>query len=273
MAFKKRTSDKKWDRIASSGAPCSLPNYELTELIIRKDLDPENLLGDLKAKKVLCLASGGGQQSVGFGMLGAEVTVVDISANQLKLDEDAAKRLALNVKTLKTDMRDLSALESDYFDVVYQPYSINYVRSVDGVFDEVSRVLKKQGVYYLSFHNPFVHGSWKDGMKGSRWRKKELWRGVGYPIKTEYKEGVLIKTDDPHWNFVDIKGFAKKVRAPQEYKHTLSSIFNGLLARGFKIVKVSEYTDGNIESEPGTWDHYVACATPWLFVWAKKENA
>lgn len=38
---------------------------------------PAGLLADIDGKDVLCLASGGGQQSAVFSLLGAKVTVVD----------------------------------------------------------------------------------------------------------------------------------------------------------------------------------------------------
>src|SRR3990172_3901526 len=45
---------------------------------------PITVLADVKGKDVLCLASGGGQQSAVFGLLGANVTVLDISSGQLE---------------------------------------------------------------------------------------------------------------------------------------------------------------------------------------------
>ena len=42
---------------------------------------------------VLCLAAGGGQQSVAFALLGANVTVFDLSETQLEHDRLAAAAL------------------------------------------------------------------------------------------------------------------------------------------------------------------------------------
>ena len=60
---------------------------------------PSNLLADIKGKDVLCLASGGGQQSAVFGLLGARVTVVDITAGQLVGDRKAAAHYGYPVMT------------------------------------------------------------------------------------------------------------------------------------------------------------------------------
>ena len=44
---------------------------------------PHNWFGDLTGKKVLCLASGGGQQGPILAAAGADVTVFDLSENHL----------------------------------------------------------------------------------------------------------------------------------------------------------------------------------------------
>lgn len=169
-------NQRKWDELVKLEVPCSRPNKNLTFEQARKNLNPNNLFGDLKGKNVLCLASGGGQQSIEFALLGANVTVVDFSKEQLKKDEIEAKKHSFKIKIIQSDMRDLSMLKDGEFDIVYQPYSINYIPEVKIVFNEVSRVLKTGGIYSLMFHNPFVQGSWKDSCWGNRWKKEELWK-------------------------------------------------------------------------------------------------
>lgn len=266
-----KINEKRWDSLVNADVPCSRPRVNLTRKLAKKELDKHGFIGDLKGKNVLCLASGGGQQSVGFALLGANVTVVDFSAKQLEKDQEAARKLSLNIRIVKTDMRDLSMLQDAEFDVVYHPYSINYIPEVNKVLDEVDRVLKKGGIYHLMFHNPFVHGSWKDGCWGNMWGKKELWKSIGYPISQEYKEGKPIEVDDPHWNYEDRKGKHVRLRAPQEYRHLLSTVLNGLSDRNFELLHLEEYADGNFSAEPGTWEHYVSVAPPWLFLWARKK--
>lgn len=214
---------------------------------------------------------GGGQQSVLFAVLGANVTVVDFSQEQLNKDELEAKKRSLKVRTVQTDMRDLSMFGDGEFDVVYHPYSINYVPDAKTVFDEISRVLGSEGIYYLMFHNPFVHGSWKDGCWGSQWEEMELGTGKGYSINLPYRDGEPIKTDDPNWNFQDLEGKTVKTAAPQEFKLTLSTVFNTLIEKGFLILRFEEHEGGDFDSKPGTWDHYTAVAPPWLHLWSRKR--
>src|SRR5215208_2335729 len=90
-------------------------------------LDPAGWLGDLDGRRVLCLAGGGGRESACFSLLGARVTVFDLSPEQLERDRTAAAHYGKSVETLCGDMRDLSALQGADFDLVWHPYSLNFV--------------------------------------------------------------------------------------------------------------------------------------------------
>ena len=260
-----------WDFLSSNGVLFSRPYQEMTTEEASLCFPNLHFYGsNLKDKNVLCLASGGGQQSIAFALLGANVTVVDFSKEQLKKETTAAELHNVKLRLLNSDMRDLSDLKDDEFDIVYQSYSINYIPSIDELFEEVSRVIKKDGIYDLMFHNPFVHGSWKDGCFGNEWKKSELWKEKGYPIWQPYIDGHPIKTDDPHWNFIDTEQRPIKIESPQEYKHTLSTIVNGLIKRNFNVLSISEEVGQENNAQIGTWDHYVRVAPPWLYIVLKK---
>ncbi|MHA6253105.1 class I SAM-dependent methyltransferase [Oceanobacillus sp. CAU 1775] len=110
----------------------------------------------IKGLKILCLASGGGQQAPVLAAAGANVTVVDISKKQLEQDEMVAKREGLTLKTIQGDMTDLSQLEDESFDMVVQPVSNLFVKEVQPVWDEISRVLKTKGILIVGFTNPLL---------------------------------------------------------------------------------------------------------------------
>lgn len=112
---------------------------------------------EIKAKKVLCLASGGGQQGPIIAALGADVTVFDNSKKQLEKDEFVAKRDDLNIKTVQGDMKDLSVFDDEYFDFIIHPWSNGYVDTVLPVWKECARVLKKNGTLIAGFGNPLEH--------------------------------------------------------------------------------------------------------------------
>src|SRR5262245_4299687 len=64
---------------------------------------PESVAG----MKVLCLAGGGGWQSILYAAAGANVTVADLSPAMLQLDVREAARRGLHVTALETSMDEL----------------------------------------------------------------------------------------------------------------------------------------------------------------------
>ncbi|CAM3792806.1 class I SAM-dependent methyltransferase [Mesobacillus thioparans] len=113
---------------------------------------PDSLAG----LKILCLASGGGQQGPVLAAAGADVTVVDTSAKQLEQDEFVAKRDGLNLKTLQCSMTDLSAFNTEEFDLIVHPVANVFVEDVRQVWTEASRVLKNKGTLISGFTNPLL---------------------------------------------------------------------------------------------------------------------
>ena len=190
---------------------------------------PADIFANVSGKDVICLASGGGQQSVVFGLLGASVTVVDFCDGQLAGDRQAAEHYGYPVSTIQADMRDLSMLAEKSFDIVYQANSVAYVPSIRDLYSEVKRIIKPGGLYRVCINQPSVQ--FVD------------WDGEKYFISKEYKE-----TTDYRKSGVGV-----------EFRHYMDDIFNGLLESGFTIKSVHEspfihlacYTD----APPGTWNH------------------
>lgn len=252
---------ERWEELARSGVEFSRPYLHLDASSAREIVDPWGMLGDIAEASVLCLASGGGQQSAAFGLLGARVTVFDLSETQLHRDQETATHYGLDIRTIQGDMRDLAQLSDHEFDIVWQPYSINFVPHVTPVFREVSRVIRSGGHYYLQFGNPFTFFSVDN----------EAWNGQGYPLRYPYVDGAEVTSLHPDFEYWDVEteeGRSIKVRGPKEFRHTLSTVINGLVRHGFVILRAWEAATGDPSAEPGTWGHYQTIAPPWLSIWA-----
>ncbi|MBM3116929.1 class I SAM-dependent methyltransferase [Jeongeupia naejangsanensis] len=117
---------------------------------------PADWLGDVRGRRVLCLAAAGGQQAPVLAAAGAEVTVFDLSDEQLAQDRFVAERDGLQLTTVQGDMRDLSALADASFDLIVHPISNLYVPDVRPVWRECHRVLAPGGALLASFYNPVV---------------------------------------------------------------------------------------------------------------------
>ena len=113
---------------------------------------------EMKGLKVLCLASGGGQQGPILAAIGADVTVFDNSQGQLEKDLYVAERDGLTIKTVQENMQDLSMFADASFDLIVHPWSNNYVDDILIVWKECSRVLKKGGTLLAGFYED--RGCW-----------------------------------------------------------------------------------------------------------------
>jgi len=156
---------ERWNALADAHVMHSMPFFEFTREDAARYVYRHEFITDVASKRVLCLASGGGQDSMAFGLLGAAVTVLDLSDVQLSRDREGAARHGLQVETVQGDMRNLSMFADDAFDVVWQPYSLNYCPEVEPVFREVARVLRPGGLYHLTFANPLaptLDNDWDD---------------------------------------------------------------------------------------------------------------
>lgn len=255
-----RYNVERWNALVKVNALFTRPHLELDADSARAQVDPEGMFGDVAGKDVLLLAGGGGRQSAAFGLLGARVTVFDIAEGQLERDQQAAAHYGLTITTQQGDMRDLSAFADDAFDLVYHPYSLNFVPDAREVFAQVARVLRPGGMYYLMCANPFAAGLTENS-----------WSGQGYVLKRPYVQGAKVIYEDSDWVYdrENLHG-APPIEGPQEFRQTLSTLVNGLIAQGFTLLRLDEVMADavNLEAEPGTWDHFTAIMPPWLKLWA-----
>lgn len=182
-------------------------------------------LGEVRGKKILCLASAGGQQAPVLAAAGASVVVFDISEEQLKQDERVAERDGLSLKTVRGDMRDLGVFEDESFDIIFHPISNHYVEDVNPVWKEAYRVLRKGGILLASFFNPVVFVADRN--------PQDMAEGI---IRPKY---TLPYADIKDLNEEQIAGKIEKGEA-LVFGHTLSDLIGGQLRAGFLIADYTE---------------------------------
>ena len=254
---------ERWEALAQADVMFSRPFLDLDVPGARAWLAEQppyvqSALGEVARRDVLCLAGSGGQQTAVFGLLKARVTVFDLSETQLARDRKTAAHYGYPLAVVQGDMRDLSCFEDDSFDIIWQPYSINFVPDARQVLDEVGRIIRPGGFYKLDFGNPF-------------WSMEEHeWDGSGYPIKQPYEQGAQFAHADPHWDVEQRDGSTKRIVGPHEFIHTLGTIINGLVENGFIILGFSEGPEGDAEAEPGSWEHMIAYVKPFFSTAGRK---
>ena len=109
----------RWKALVEADALFTRPALSLDPGSARRMLDPEGRLGDVASKDVLCLACGGGRQSIAFALLDANVTVFDLSDAQLNRDREAAAHFNVEIEIVRGDMQDLSHFERSVREHVY----------------------------------------------------------------------------------------------------------------------------------------------------------
>lgn len=249
---------KRWEALVRENALFTRPLLSMDAGSARAYIDPSGMLGDVSGKKVLCLASGGGQQSAAFALLGAQVAVLDISEPQLERDRLAAEHYGVPIETYQGDMRDLSCLERDSFDLVWHPYSLNFVPDCRAVFREVSRIIRDGGMYHIMCANPFIWGVGETD-----------WNGTGYPLSIPYEDGIELTYRDQDWVYERTQG--SQIQGPREYRQTLGTIMNGLIENGFAICGFTEVKSDAPDTEPGSWGHFTNIAPPWVKFWTSYQ--
>ena len=251
------TNRLRWNALAAANVVYSQPWLDLSPENAAARIDPVGVLGDLTGQRVLCLAASAGQQAVAFALLGAAVTVFDLSDVQLSRDRATAAHYGVSVATVQGDMRDLTAFAGASFDVVYQAYSINFVPSVSPVITEVARVLCPQGVYRLEWSNPFTQLADQD------------WTGNGYLLRHPYADGREITAIYPNWTLNGNDGASQELPSPHEFVHALSTVINTLAANHFVILRCTEDCGSDPGAPAGAWPHFMSVAVPYLTLWSQ----
>jgi len=114
---------------------------------------PKDWFPPLKNKKVLGLASGGGQQMPIFSLLGADCTVLDLSDQQLESERLVAAREGYDINIVKADMTEMLPFADNSFDLIFHPVSNCYIEDFYHLWRECYRILKPNGILLSGMDN------------------------------------------------------------------------------------------------------------------------
>ncbi|MBQ1307771.1 MAG: class I SAM-dependent methyltransferase [Erysipelotrichaceae bacterium] len=181
---------------------------------------PHEWFPDLKGKKVLGLASGGGQQMPIFAALGAECTVLDYSPKQLESERTVAEREGYDIEIIRADMTKRLPFEDGTFDLIFHPVSNCYVEEVKPIWKECYRILKKGGIL-LSGTDFFIN----------------------YIVDDDETSIINHLPFNPLKNPEQMKQLEAGDSGVQ-FSHTLEEQINGQLEAGFVLTALYEDTNG-----------------------------
>ncbi|MDA1273655.1 MAG: class I SAM-dependent methyltransferase [Verrucomicrobia bacterium] len=217
-------------------------------------VDPDGWLErDMRQKRVLCLAAGGGRHGVLFASLGADVTVVDLSPKMLELDRRLAVEKNLKIRLIESSMDDLSMFGDSVFDIVVQPVSTCYLPDIGLVYREVARVTVSGGVYVSQHKQPV-------NMQTSSTAATQ-----GYLLTEPYYRATPLPPVPP--------GTWHRESDTLEFLHRWDQILGELCNAGFVIEAVSEPHHADPAALPGSFGHRSFYVPPYIRLKARRTHA
>lgn len=183
---------------------------------------PHEWFGVLKDKKVLGLASGGGQQIPIFSALGAKCCVLDYSTKQCESEQMVAQREGYEVEIIQADMSKPLPFEEESFDLIFHPVSSCYIEEIKPLFKECYRILKKGGIFLAGFDN-----------------------SINYLF--DEKDELTIKNTLPYNPLKYKEQYEESMRNNWgiQFSHSLEEIIMGQLEAGFTLTHLYEDTNGS----------------------------
>ncbi|WJE52421.1 class I SAM-dependent methyltransferase [Bacillus cereus] len=108
---------------------------------------------NLQGKRIINLLGSKGNKAVAFALLGANVTVVDISKSNAKYATELADAAEVSIEYIVSDVLEITPSQS--FDVVLLELGVlHYFLDLKPLFKLISRLLKDGGTFILRDYHP-----------------------------------------------------------------------------------------------------------------------
>ncbi|MCM3638994.1 methyltransferase domain-containing protein [Sporosarcina luteola] len=139
--FYDETVQYEWERLERHKV-----EFELTKRFLNRYIKPKD--------KVLDLGGGPGKYSLYLAENGCDVTLADLSQNNVEFAINKAEEFGLPLKGIQADSRDLSEFEDNLFDFVLCMGPMYHLKSENDRIKTIKECLKKlkpNGIIFVSF--------------------------------------------------------------------------------------------------------------------------
>ena len=182
---------------------------------------PHEWFGDPSGKRILGLASGGGQQMPIFAALSADCTVLDYSEKQLESERLVSEREGYQIRIVRADMTKPLPFADASFDLIFHPVSNCYVEEVLPIWRECYRVLVPGGVLLAGLDN-----------------------GLNFLFEEDESRVVNTLPFNPLVNPTQRKQL-EDADCGIEFSHTVEEQIGGQLKAGFRLTDIYGDTNGS----------------------------
>ena len=127
---------------------------ECPEKSVRYYLDE---IGEVRGKRILNLLGSKGNKAVCFALLGADVTVVDISSENQRYALELAEEAGVIISYLVTDALDIDENQLSTFDIIILEMGVlHYFLDLNPLFNKVAKLMNETSVFILRDYHPFI---------------------------------------------------------------------------------------------------------------------
>ena len=184
------------------------------------------LIGDAEGRRVCVLGSGDNLAVFAFAGMGARVTSVDISVEQLAVAQRRARELGLTIEFVESDVSDLGSLPDACFDMVYTGGHVAvWVSDLRTYYREAIRILRRKGLFLINEYHPF----------------RRIWKGEESSLEVAYS----YFDNGPHEYTAsrDVLDKAQGDIKQFEFHWTVTEYLRAVIEQGVELIRFEEFGD------------------------------
>lgn len=219
------------------GLPCELAS-EIVENPRAQLKKHSKYFDDVTGLKIANICGLCGKKAIPLALLGAEVTVFDISEKNKKYACEVAEAANTNINYIVGDVQQIDmSIYSEYFDIIFMEGGILHnFHDINIFMDIMNQIIKNDGRMICSDFHPL----------------QKMVDVLGSEMTTiDYFSTEIIEDEMAHARFYDDN--KRKLCPKCKYrKYNLSEIFNSVIENGFIIKQFDEHpswTDSKIPGE------------------------
>lgn len=202
----------------------------------------EKYFRDIEKKKIANICGSNGRKAVPLALLGADVTVFDISEENKKYALELAKSVNAKISYIVCDIYDIDLnIYGNCFDILYLEGGIlHYFHDIDKLMNILFSLLNKNGKIVLSDFHPF----------------RKIYPINSFKSSIEDYFDTKIHNSDLAYKHLLNTSENEEIPSCKIRLYNLSEIINSLIKAGFIIKEFNETPSWTNEKIPGEFTIY-----------------